>query len=106
MTLLDMGAIGLATWRLSSLVVNEEGPWGIFLRLRCRLGISHEDGIPCAWPDGLAALFSCLWCMSVWMAGLSYLVWWLSPVPVYILAASALCVLFQSAIDWRQHGRT
>ena len=101
MTILDMGAMGVSAWRLSSLVVNEAGPLGCFLRLRERLGISHDaSGLPAVHEgDGLAALFSCVWCVSVWMAGLVYLIWWLSPVPVYILAVSGLAIMAHELIE-------
>ena len=101
MTILDMAAIGLATWRLASLLVNEAGPGGVFLRLREWLGIEHDaTGRPNIWAgDGLPALFSCVWCMSVWMAGLAYLIWWLSPILAYILAVSAVAILAQESIE-------
>lgn len=100
MTMLDMGALGLASWRLASLLVQEAGPYGVTEWFRERLGIRHEDGIPSSWPGaGLAALFSCVWCMSVWTAGLLYLVWRFTPIPVYILAASALAVGLQAVIE-------
>ena len=101
MTFLDFIALGLAAWRVSSLLVNEAGPWDIFCRARCLLGVSHgPTGLPEAWTgEGLGALFSCVWCMSVWMGGLMYLVWWLSPVPIYILAVSALAVIVNESIE-------
>ena len=100
MTFLELAAIGLASWRVSSLLVQESGPGGVFLRVREWLGIEHTDGLPTSWSgEGLAALFSCVWCMSLWMAGLMYLIWWLSPIPIWILAASALAILAQESIE-------
>lgn len=48
----------LATWRLSSLLVNEEGPFGVFLKLRLLIA-SFTD------------LLTCVWCCSVWI-GLAF----------------------------------
>jgi hypothetical protein len=44
--------MALATWRLSSLVVYEDGPLAMFVRLR---SVRALDGVT-----------SCLWCTSVW----------------------------------------
>lgn len=91
MTLVNLIAIILATYRLSSLVVEEGGPFNVFQNWREIIGIDHyEDGSICNIPNNFPArLFGCLWCMSLWIAGLVYLIWRLEPIPVYILAASA-----------------
>jgi hypothetical protein len=47
----------LATWRISSLLCNEDGPVDIFKRLRAAV---------CASPF-LSGLLSCVWCCSVWV---------------------------------------
>lgn len=98
MNLVDLIAIILATYRLSSLLVDEAGPFGIFLRLRELFGIKHDVGgdIICIPDNFLAKLCSCLWCVSIWMAGLSYLIWWLEPIPIYILAASGGAILIDN----------
>jgi hypothetical protein len=51
-------AIGaLATWRLTHLLVKEDGPGRVIVRLRARAG------------DGWAGeLLDCFYCMSVWVA--------------------------------------
>lgn len=55
---LDLFILGFACWRISSLLVNEEGPFEIFSRLR---GKFFDKPL-------FAGLFSCVWCMSVWIA--------------------------------------
>lgn len=104
MTWLDFAVLALATWRVSSLLVCECGPFDIFLRLRKLAGIQHDDDCrPVEWNGGLfAGLFSCVWCMSVWVAGIMYLIWWLSPIPVYILAASCGGILIEEVRSWLQ----
>lgn len=47
----------LAVWRLSHLVVVEDGPWNLFLHLR-----------NAAAQIGLGRLFGCFLCFSVWAA--------------------------------------
>ena len=89
----------LATWRLSSLLVNEDGPWLIFWRLRFWLGVgekvvlsiskrdpSRADGELSVSREGpktlLSGLLECLWCTSVWVALVMFALaltplWWL-----------------------------
>jgi len=78
MRLIDLVIYGFATWRVASLLVNENGPWNLFVWLRELTGIEHEDGevfiIPSGfWPD----LFSCVWCCSMWVA-FFWLVFWMA----------------------------
>jgi hypothetical protein len=47
----------LATWRVSHLVVSEDGPWEILARLRQRLGSSS-----------MGRLMDCFGCVSIWVA--------------------------------------
>ncbi len=59
----------LATWRISHLVVSEDGPWEFLARLRRRLGHSV-----------VGRLMDCFGCVSVWVAALmSFFVFRLSP---------------------------
>lgn len=47
--------LSFATWRISSLLVNEEGPFKVFVWFREK---THS----------LGGLLDCLWCTSVWVA--------------------------------------
>ena len=71
----------LATWRISSLIVNEGGPGSVFVRLRELAGITHdEDGNKLIIPDRfLAGVFSCMWCASIWIGGFWAGMAWLWP---------------------------
>lgn len=78
--------IGLAAWRVSSLLAQEGGPFDVFTRLRALpLETSFEEGVP-DW---------CLWCLSPWAAAAMYGVWELEPVVVMVVAASTVVVLVQ-----------
>lgn len=72
MKLIDVILLGLACWRLSSLFYQEEGPFGMFTKIREKIGIQHDvNGVPCIYPDKFwCKLFSCMWCLSVWFAGM------------------------------------
>lgn len=61
---------GLATWRVTSLLVHEKGPFSVFARLR--EAVSTDDD----WqePSFLGGLLSCFWCTSVWVSVLVALI--------------------------------
>lgn len=69
MTLTALIIYGLATWRLTSMLVNESGPWDIFVHLRELCGITHDElKQKVIIPDGiLPGIFSCVWCCSIWV---------------------------------------
>lgn len=91
MTLLAL--LGLSTWRVSSMLLNESGPADLFGRLRRALH-TEEPGL--IEPGSLRELFSCLWCFSVWVGLALYLGVRLFPrvaVPVlWILSASSVAI--------------
>jgi hypothetical protein len=47
----------LATWRITHLLAEEDGPADVVLRLRARLGSGQ-----------LGSLMDCFYCLSVWVA--------------------------------------
>ncbi|MHA2079086.1 MAG: DUF1360 domain-containing protein [Candidatus Thorarchaeota archaeon] len=96
----------MATWRLASLLVNERGPFDIFMRIRELTGIEHDvedDFFPWSIPDTFFGnLFGCVWCMSVWVALFLYAVWYFSPMFAIMistpLALSSLAILLDTHI--------
>lgn len=61
----------LATWRLSSLLVNEDGPLDIFVKLRKYIGVeTNAYGVDVG-QNVVAKVFTCIWCMSVWVGFLA-----------------------------------
>lgn len=83
----------LAVWRLSSLLVDEMGPLGVFDLIR-RLANKLR----------LGGAFSCVWCMSVWVAALVVLAHVLAPAAAFygalVLALSAGAVVIQEVVSW------
>lgn len=69
MTLLQFIVFSLATWRVSSLFVNEDGPWFIFDKLRESVGIQRLTTayqgyfVP---KKFFPQLLSCVWCFSMY----------------------------------------
>lgn len=76
--MLRMIRLTLATWRLSSLLVQEAGPANVFGRLRDNT------------PHGGA--LDCLWCASVWVALLVLILNRVAPWLVDALAISAAAI--------------
>lgn len=69
MSLFDLFLLGVATWRLSSMLVYEDGPWLAFWRLRRWSGIEYDKNREkLSVPDGklLSGILNCVWCCSVW----------------------------------------
>lgn len=79
----------MATWRISSLLVNEEGPLEIFAGLRLRIA-------------GYTDLLTCIWCCSVWL-GLAFtlLYWCLPDIAFWVALPFALST---GAIAWEKWG--
>lgn len=67
---MDVLIFGLATWRISSLLVREDGPLYVFWYIRKLSGIQHdENGEVFMIPSNfLAQVLSCVWCASLWVA--------------------------------------
>jgi len=70
---------GLATWRIASMLVQEDGPYNIFKKLRELTGIRHdESGNVFSIPERfMPELLSCVWCSSIWVS-FGWLLLWLA----------------------------
>jgi hypothetical protein len=54
---LRFALVSLATWRVTHLLVEEDGPWDAVVRVRGRLGSGQ-----------LGAVMDCFYCLSIWVA--------------------------------------
>lgn len=111
----DRIALALAAWRLAHLLVEEDGPYALFARLRHRAGIrsiAADDGNGNitvtriafnTWAEGL----TCLWCVSVWTAAALSLLrrTRAGRALVSVLATSAGAILIQEGIAWSRWRR-
>jgi len=94
--------IGCATWRLSHMILFEGGPFDFFIEIREEIGIEHDvDGSPLVYPDSLfGSLFSCLSCMSMWVAIGFIIVLLIFPTLTIVLsmpfAVSAIAVMIDT----------
>lgn len=64
---MDIILLALATWRLSSLLADEEGPFGIFVKIRFFLGVRTDPKTGTQFfMNSIAKGAVCVWCNSLW----------------------------------------
>ena len=104
MDMIEILMLGLACWRLSSLFVNEKGPFDMFVRIRKMAGIEHtQDGIPFGWPNTFfGKLLECMWCFSVWVSAMLILAYiFLPKITMYFalwLALSTIAIVINDVM--------
>lgn len=79
----------LAVWRISSIFVNEGGPFDLFLKIRTNIaGIKYDEFGKMSMIPGnvLAGILSCVWCCSMWIGFFFTLFWLVFPTISFILA--------------------
>ncbi|MFG0252979.1 MAG: DUF1360 domain-containing protein [Phycisphaerales bacterium JB038] len=101
--------LALATWRVSRILVEEDGPYDLFARLRNWLGVvDGDEGRYAEWVDTyhrytVAELFSCIYCMSVWVGIFYAVLYAVSPVVSLWaglpFALSAMALLINKVAD-------
>lgn len=62
--------LALATFRVSVLLVDEHAPFGLAQRWRDFIGVRDGEHTSVQ-PNVIAGIFSCVWCMSLWV-GLAF----------------------------------
>lgn len=83
----------LATWRISRIVVAEDGPFDVLARLRAKLRVNDQA----TWIQrGLA----CVACVSFWIGlVLSFWIWRVSMISLLVgLTASAVSVILAKKV--------
>jgi hypothetical protein len=58
----------LAVWRISSLLVKEDGPGDVFAKLRNISGVKYNEYSVSYGTNVIAKILLCVWCCSVWVA--------------------------------------
>lgn len=95
---MDQLLVILAVWRLSSLFVHEDGPLEIFARLRDKIGVRYDEQSRPYGSNELAKVFTCVWCVSVWIGLLWALVFYPGNFLIGGLAYSAGAILIERAV--------
>jgi hypothetical protein len=105
MTPLTFLVLGLATWRVASLLVNESGPFHVFTKIRKLAGIQHDSNEKALIvPDRfLAGVLSCVWCCSIYVGFFWLIFWSVFPTIAFLLACgfslSALAITINETIS-------
>lgn len=98
----------LATWRISSLLATEPGPWDVFGKLRDAVGTQY-DGDGAAYGTNVVSKgLVCIFCNSIWVgAGWLALVLLTEYAPYVALpfALSAGAVIVDEVIGWLGQAR-
>jgi hypothetical protein len=102
LSLVEFAIYALATWRISSLLVDEPGPFRMFIKLRIMVGITHDmdDNVAMVPDTFLAGILSCIWCCSIWV-GLFWTLMQFVPYSLYLAlpfalsAAAIICIKTQ-----------
>ena len=95
--------LALATWRLSNLLVNEDGPWQMFARLRALAGVRFNEEFQPYASTMMAGAFVCIWGMSVWIGLGMWAMWQAWPDSVMRLAGplalSAAAIMIDKVVN-------
>lgn len=95
MNLLALVLLALATFRVSMLITKEDGPFHIFRNLRVYYGrqASKQDTYTPI-REFIAELLSCPYCLSIYTAVFLYIMFYVSIIPIFVLAIWGLATLF------------
>jgi len=91
----------LATWRLTTLLVNEDGPLDMLVKFRSFIGIEWDAQSEPYGTNFIAEAFTCVWCLSIWIGAVvaifvtPTLIWY----PAYALALSAAAIIIEETIN-------
>ena len=103
--MLDFVVLSLAVFRLSMLLIYDNGPFDVFQRLRIRVGILYYDNGDMDEKEykGWAGLLSCVWCASIWLGLLLALSYWAFPTYTLFfsmpLALSSMAGMYERIVN-------
>lgn len=104
---MDLIILVLATWRISNLIIHENGPYNILDRFRDFVGIDYDDFGQIYGKNEFANGLKCMMCNTIWLGiifTISYAI-----IPVYTtlilmpFALSAGAILFDEVKEWLEH---
>ena len=93
--------LALATWRISSLLANEDGPYNIFEQLRNYVGVHYDEYSNPQGINELGRMLLCLWCNSIWIGlVLAAGYWLLGDFIVWLSLPFALSAIAIGFSEW------
>jgi hypothetical protein len=99
--MLEFLIVALAVWRVTSLLVNEDGPFDIFEKVRFFVGVRWDEHSEKYGKNVLGEAFTCVWCLSVWTSaiGAVFIAPSLAWYPCYVLALSSISILIEELVN-------
>lgn len=87
-TIADLFLLSLATWRVSSLLVNEAGPNDYLARMRYWVGVRCDENSGASYGKNVISdMLLCVWCVSIWVGLLFYIFYVIWPVGARVVAS-------------------
>lgn len=96
----------LLTWRLTSLCVNETGPFDMFERFREVIGIELDEFSYAFGNNIFAKAFTCFWCASIWVGLAVAILYRENPLKALVYSAGAICIERFFKQKWPEHQPT
>jgi hypothetical protein len=94
----------LATWRISSLLATEPGPWDVFGKLRTLVGVVYDVNGEAHGTNVVGKAIICVWCNSLYIGAAWAPAWWLAPTAATLVALpfalSAGAVIVNEVVEW------
>lgn len=95
--------LSFATWRLSSLLAREEGPFDAFSRLRIRAGARYDEFSNQYGTNSISRMMLCVWCNSVWIGLFVTILYYFFPEITIVVSLpfflSSVAVLIDYIVD-------
>ena len=98
---MELILIALATWRVSSLLVSEEGPFLILVKFRSFMGVYYDEYSEPQGKNVIARALLCVWCISFWVA-LGFAVLYYYGLAFWValpFALSAAAIVIERIVD-------
>jgi hypothetical protein len=77
--MIDFVILALATWRIASLVAEEEGLFGWLEWVRNRIGVRYDEHSYAYGENELADRMLCIWCSTPWIGAALTVLYLLAP---------------------------
>lgn len=102
-TAIALLVMGLATWRISYLLVAEAGPLDILVKFRSFIGVRFDELSQPVGLNVIADLLTCVWCTSVWIGLFFAIIWYINAYAAIAialpLALSTIAILVERVLD-------
>lgn len=77
----------VAAWRLSCLIIYEDGPFDMLAKLRDLAGVHYDEYGTIVGEGFFGSLLTCIYCLSVWVAVLIVILYSVAPIPTLYVAS-------------------